>query len=92
MILFSNRVARPIAENIQAEHGNCIIKSFSDGELFIQIRDQIAGKKVWVIASTQAPADNLMEVFFLLDALQRAGASINLFTMRDKLLLILVRH
>ena len=79
MILFSTSSTRHLADNIALEHGNCTIKQFNDGELFVRIDENVQGKDVWVLAATQAPAEHLLELFLLLDALQRSGAHINLF-------------
>lgn len=82
MIIFSNNaayhLARHISAHISMQWGNYVIKHFSDGEIFVKINEEVYGKEVWIIAATQPPADNLIELFFLIDALQRAGASINL--------------
>lgn len=60
--------------------GKVIIKQFSDGEVYVKIESDIKDKRIWVIASTQSPAENLIELIFLLDALARLGASnINIF-------------
>jgi ribose-phosphate pyrophosphokinase len=79
MILFSTSTSRHLAQRIALDHGASTIKHFGDGELFVRIDQDVRGKKVWVLASTQAPADNLLELFFLLDALQGAGAEISVF-------------
>lgn len=79
MLIFSTKSARRIAEHIAMQHGATTIKFFSDGELFVRVDEDVRGKRVWVIASTQAPAENLLELFFLLDALEQAGARIFLF-------------
>lgn len=80
MIVFSNRAAAHLLDTMHLPKGNSIIKQFSDGEVYIKIESDIKNKKVWVVASTQAPAENLLELFFLLDALTRMGAQhINIF-------------
>jgi ribose-phosphate pyrophosphokinase len=79
MILFSTNATRHLASRIALQPGMCTIKQFNDGELFVRIDEDVQGKQVWVLAATQAPAHHLLELFFLLDALQRAGAHINLF-------------
>lgn len=78
MTLFSTTSAYHLAQHIPMQKGDCVIKRFSDGELYVQIKQNVAGKQVWVIAATNPPADNLLELFFLLDALRRGGASISL--------------
>jgi ribose-phosphate pyrophosphokinase len=79
MILFSTMSSRHIAERCAMRLGACTVKHFSDGELFVRIDEDVHSQDVWVLASTQTPADNLLELFFLLDALQTAGARIHLF-------------
>ena len=58
--------------------GHYTKKQFSDGELYVCIDQDVADKHVWVITATNPPAEHFLELFFLLDALQRAGAHINL--------------
>jgi ribose-phosphate pyrophosphokinase len=79
MILFYTHSSQHLAEHIAAHLGACTIKHFSDGELFLRLDEDVRSQEVWVLASTQAPAENLMELFFLLNALQQAGARIHLF-------------
>lgn len=78
MILFSTSSTRHLAFHSALRLGLCTIKQFNDGELFVRIDEDVQGQQVWVLAATQAPAENLIELFFLLDALERAGAHINL--------------
>ncbi|GAB6888086.1 ribose-phosphate pyrophosphokinase [Desulfothermus okinawensis JCM 13304] len=69
----------PLAEAI-AEHLGCpltprIAKPFSDGEIRIEIGDNVRGSDVFVIQSTCKPVnDNLIELCLMLDALKRASA------------------
>jgi ribose-phosphate pyrophosphokinase len=79
MILFSTTSTRHLASNIALPQGKCTIKQFNDGELFVRIDEDVQDKDVWVLAATQAPAEHLLELFFLLDVLQKAQARINLF-------------
>jgi ribose-phosphate pyrophosphokinase len=78
MILFATRSAQHLAQRMTVQQGAYTIKQFSDGELFVRLDQDVAQRHVWVLAATQPPAENLLELFFLLDALQRAGASLNL--------------
>lgn len=79
MLLVATSAARHLAAGIQMRMLASTIKTFSDGELFVRIDEDVHGRDVWVVAATQAPAEHLLELFFLLDALQRAGARIHLF-------------
>jgi ribose-phosphate pyrophosphokinase len=81
MILFSTTQTDYLAAALPFKQGKRTIKRFSDGEIYVKIeepREHIEHKSIWVLASTSAPADNLIELFFLLDALQRQRARISL--------------
>ena len=80
MIVFANRGATHLLQKMNLPHGKSIIKQFSDGELYVKIESDIKNKQIWIIASTQSPAENTLELVFLLDALTRLGAPrINIF-------------
>ncbi|WP_297984730.1 ribose-phosphate pyrophosphokinase [uncultured Chryseobacterium sp.] len=76
--LFSTRTSKALAEKI-AEHygqelGKINFQEFSDGE-FEPILDQsVRGGRVFLIASTFPPADNLLELLLMMDAAKRASA------------------
>ena len=54
---------------------NTNIKRFADGEIYIEINENIRGNSVFVIQSTSNPAnDNLMELLLVIDALKRSSA------------------
>ena len=51
------------------------VRRFKDGEIFVEIKENVRGEDVFVVQSTSAPAnDNLMELLICLDALVRASA------------------
>lgn len=80
LLLFSGRANRPLAEEIANYLGICLgdvkIKNFSDGELYVQVRESVRGQDVFVIQPTCNPVnDNLMELLMMLDALKRASAA-----------------
>jgi len=50
------------------------IKKFSDGEVSVKINENIRGKDVFIIQSTNPPADNLLELLIILDAAKRSSA------------------
>ena len=58
--------------------GKFLIKRFSDQEIYLKIQENVAGKNVCVLGSTFPPAENILELFFLLDALKREKAKIHL--------------
>ena len=69
---------RSLAEKIAAFLGekltDCTVTRFSDGEVFVQINDNIRGADVFIIQPTYAPAENIMELLMLIDASRRASA------------------
>ncbi|WP_306253811.1 ribose-phosphate pyrophosphokinase [Parvularcula sp. IMCC14364] len=68
----SNDIASVLGEGLtEAE-----IKRFGDGEVFVEIQENVRGEDVFVVQSTSTPAnDNLMELLISIDALSRASAS-----------------
>jgi len=67
------RAAAHLADGIDGEPVRYLARTFSDGEQYIRIEHPPPGA-VWVVANTHPPAENLLEFFFLLDALKRGGA------------------
>ncbi len=70
---------RPLAEAISAylkqDLTKGVIKRFADGEIFVEIQDNVRGQDVFIVQSTSYPAnDNVMELLILVDALRRASA------------------
>ncbi len=76
--LLSGNGNKPLAEKISRLMGialsECDVRRFSDGEVFVQINENIRGKDVFIIQSTNAPAENLIELLMLVDAATRASA------------------
>ncbi len=50
------------------------IRRFSDGELFVQINENIRGANVFIVQTTNPPADNMLELLMLIEASRRASA------------------
>src|SRR3954464_6602481 len=64
-----------VARSVGTELRNCEIRPFSDGELNVEIRENVRGHDVFVIQSTSTPGnDHLMELLMIIDALKRASA------------------
>lgn len=76
--LFSLGSNDPLAEKIAAHLkmplGNITLRSFSDGEQYVQFCENIRGKDVFLIQSTNPPAENLLRLFLALDAARGASA------------------
>ncbi|MBS0290163.1 MAG: ribose-phosphate pyrophosphokinase [Proteobacteria bacterium] len=79
MMIFSGnanpRLSKEVAKRLNVPLGNATLGRFSDGEIMIEILENVRGKDVFVIQSTCAPTnDHLMELLLLTDALRRASA------------------
>jgi ribose-phosphate pyrophosphokinase len=76
--VFSGRSNRPLAERIAADIGEplgqCEIRTFSDGEIWAKYSENIRGCDVFVIQSTNPPAENLLELLIMIDAAKRSSA------------------
>ena len=76
--IFSGRsnliLAQGIVDVLGMDLGDVTIRTFADGELWVKYEENIRGQDVFIIQSTNEPADNLIELFLLLDAAVRASA------------------
>ncbi len=70
----SRYLATAISKKFGAQLGNVKIQRFSDGEIGVEFEESIRGQFVFLIQSTFAPADNLMELLLMIDAAKRASA------------------
>ena len=70
----SEYLAEKIAKHYGAEIGKVNITPFSDGEFQPAFEESVRGRRVFIIGSTNPPADNLMELLLMLDAAKRASA------------------
>lgn len=68
-------LARKVAGKLGMSVGNAMVKTFSDGEISVEINDNVRGGDIFIIQSISAPPNrNLMELLFMADALRRASA------------------
>lgn len=68
-------LAREICKHLDKSLGELMIHHFSDGEIHLQIQENVRGEDVFVIQPTSTPVDtNLMELLLILDALKRSSA------------------
>ncbi|MDD7022499.1 MAG: ribose-phosphate pyrophosphokinase [Aeromonadales bacterium] len=68
-------LAKKIAARLYTRLGDATVDTFSDGEIHVQINENVRGDDVFIIQSTCAPTnDNLMELIVMIDAVRRASA------------------
>lgn len=68
------RLARQVADHLNIGLGKALIDKFSDGEINVEILQNVRGKDVFVIQPTSAPTNNhLFELILMADALKRAS-------------------
>ncbi|MBQ1935597.1 MAG: ribose-phosphate diphosphokinase [Clostridia bacterium] len=68
-------LAKDIAQILGVGVGESQVGKFSDGEIFVNIRETVRGSDVFVVQSTSTPVnDNLMEMLIMIDAFKRASA------------------
>ncbi len=76
--IFHGRANVPLAlnicEHLGVEPGAAEVRTFADGEIRVNIMESVRGSDAFVIQSTQPPADNLLELLLMIDALRRASA------------------
>jgi ribose-phosphate pyrophosphokinase len=80
MMVFSGNANLPLAQSI-ANHlrinlGKAVVSGFSDGEIMVEIMENVRGRDIFVVQSTCAPTNNnLMELLVMVDALRRSSAA-----------------
>ena len=80
LLVFTGTANRPLAEAVCKELGirlgKALVSRFSDGEVQVEIEENVRRQEVFVIQPTCAPsAENLVELLVLIDALKRASVS-----------------
>jgi len=80
LLVFTGNANKPLAAAVCRElgvrPGKALVGRFSDGEVQVEIEENVRGEDVFVLQSTCAPsAENLVELLVLIDALKRASAS-----------------
>lgn len=69
------KLAEDVAQQLRIHLGRATVGRFSDGEVMVELLENVRGKDVFVLQSTCAPTnDSLMEVMVMVDALKRASA------------------
>jgi len=70
------KLASDIARELNVPMGKAVVGRFSDGEVMVEVMENVRGRDVYVIQPTCAPAaDNFMELMVMIDAFKRASAS-----------------
>ncbi len=67
-------LANKIAESLGKPLGKMSIKTFADGEIWVKFEENIRGRDVYLIQSTNSPAENIIELALMIDAAVRASA------------------
>ena len=71
----NKNLSKKISKYLKTRLVNSSIKKFSDGEIYIEINENIRGNSIFIIQSISSPAnDNLMELLLCIDALKRSSA------------------
>ncbi len=71
----NKQLSGKISKNLKNKLVNTSIRKFADGEIYIEINENIRGNSIFIIQSVSSPAnDNLMELLLCIDALKRSSA------------------
>ena len=70
------KLAQKVAKHLNVQLGKATVSKFSDGEVMVELLENVRGKDVFILQSTCAPAnDTLMELMIMSDALRRSSAA-----------------
>src|SRR5262245_28496494 len=70
------QLAHDIARNLMVPLGRATVSAFSDGELTVELLENVRGRDVFIVQPTSPPAnDHLMELLIMVDACRRASAA-----------------
>jgi ribose-phosphate pyrophosphokinase len=80
LMLFSGnanpKLAQKVARHLNIQLGKATVSKFSDGEIMVELLENVRGKDVFVLQSTSEPTnDHLMEMMIMVDALRRSSAA-----------------
>src|ERR1700681_2348924 len=67
-------LAHEIARHLHVQLGRADVGRFSDGEVSVELMENVRGREVFIVQSTSPPAENLMELLMMADACRRASA------------------
>lgn len=70
------QLAQAVAKYLDTSLGKAVVGRFSDGEIMVELTENVRGRDVFIVQSTCAPTnDNLMELCVMMDAMRRASAA-----------------
>ena len=70
------KLAAQVAKNLGEQLGRATVSKFSDGEVMVELMENVRGKDAFILQSTCAPTnDHLMELLIMADALKRSSAA-----------------
>ena len=70
------QLANEIARRLNMPLGNAIVGQFSDGEVMVEVMENVRGKDIFIVQPTCAPTNkNLMELLVMVDAMRRSSAA-----------------
>jgi ribose-phosphate pyrophosphokinase len=70
------KLAQKVAQRLSIQLGKATVAKFSDGEVMVELLENVRGKDVFILQSTCAPTnDTLMELLIMADALRRSSAA-----------------
>ena len=70
------KLAEAVCRHLNVSLGRCSVGKFSDGEVMVELMENVRGRDAFILQSTCAPTnDNLMEIMVMVDALKRASAA-----------------
>jgi ribose-phosphate pyrophosphokinase len=67
-------LAQEITRHLHVQMGRADVGRFSDGEVSVELMENVRGRDVFIVQSTNPPAENLMELLMMTDACRRASA------------------
>ena len=70
------KLAEAVCRHLNVSLGRCSVGKFSDGEVMVELMENVRGRDAFILQSTCAPTnDSLMEIMVMVDALKRASAA-----------------
>jgi len=71
----SRDLAASVCKHLGTALGNADVSRFADGEVFVQVEDNVRGSDLFIIQSTHPPAEHILELLMLIDACRRSSAA-----------------